>query len=449
MKLGSLFDGSGGFPLAGVICGVEPVWASEIEPYPIKVTSARFPNMKHLGDVKSINGAEIEPVDIVTFGSPCQDLSTAGKRAGLIEGERSSLFFEAIRIIREMRNATNGEYPKFAILENVPGMLTSNDGEDFRTVLQTFCEVKDRDAHVPRPRKWLYAGTIMGDSYSIAWRILDACKWGVPQRRRRVFLVADLRGGGAPEVLFKRTGLPGNLKSCGAAWERASSAPEDGTGKAVCYSICSYASNSMKSNNPYSGCYEATQSRTIDITGGNPSCNQGGLIIVDDQGGVGIHVGDKAVSPCLRANSHGKQPYICTVATYAPETDICANYKESDTSRTLLTKYHFGSGGDAALCVTKTFAMQGFGDYIESDNSSALKMRDYKDATDLMVDSENLLVRRLTPTECGRLQGFPDGWAVEGSDAAQYKMWGNGVALPCVVFVMSGIVEELKNDSIG
>lgn len=132
MKLGSLFDGSGGFPLAGVICGVEPVWASEIEPYPIRVTSARFPHMKHLGDVKNINGAEIEPVDIITFGSPCQDLSVAGARAGLHRGERSSLFFEAIRIIKEMREATNGKYPRFAIWENVcfdaDTLVTCEDG---------------------------------------------------------------------------------------------------------------------------------------------------------------------------------------------------------------------------------------------------------------------------------------------------------------------------------
>lgn len=141
MKLGSLFDGSGGFPLAGQMCGIEPVWASEIEPFPCRVTAKRFPNMKQLGDVTKINGAEVEAVDIITFGSPCQDLSVAGKQAGIHEGARSSLFFEAIRIIKEMRNATTNKFPRWAVWENVPGAFSSNGGEDFRAVLEALCEV--------------------------------------------------------------------------------------------------------------------------------------------------------------------------------------------------------------------------------------------------------------------------------------------------------------------
>lgn len=141
MKLGSLFDGSGGFPLAGALCGITPVWASEVEPYPIAVTRSRFPKMRHLGSVTELNGAEIEPVDVITFGSPCQDLSIAGKRAGIHEGERSNLFFEAIRIIKEMRYATNGKYPAFAVWENVPGAFSSNKGDDFRCVLEEFVKI--------------------------------------------------------------------------------------------------------------------------------------------------------------------------------------------------------------------------------------------------------------------------------------------------------------------
>lgn len=141
MKLGSLFDGSGGFPLAGVLAGIEPIWASEIEPYPMRVTAARFPKMKQLGDVMKIDGSKVEPVDIITFGSPCQDLSVAGKQAGIHEGARSSLFFEAIRIIREMREATDGRYPRFAVWENVPGAFSSNKDEDFKAVLQAFCNL--------------------------------------------------------------------------------------------------------------------------------------------------------------------------------------------------------------------------------------------------------------------------------------------------------------------
>lgn len=202
LKLGSLFDGAAGFPLAAVMCGIEPVWASEIEPFPIAVTHRRFPNMKHLGDVSKVNGAEIEPVDIITFGSPCQDLSVAGKRAGL-DGERSGLFLQAIRIIKEMRGATNGRYPTIAIWENVPGAFSSAKGEDFRAVLEAFCQVKDSNAAVPRPPqgKWADAGEIVGDGYSVAWRVLDAQFWGVPQRRRRIFLTADFAGG-VPETYY-------------------------------------------------------------------------------------------------------------------------------------------------------------------------------------------------------------------------------------------------------
>ena len=208
MKLGSLFDGSGGFPMAGAINGIEPVWASEIEPYPIKVTKARFPQMKHLGSVLDVNGAEVEPVDIITFGSPCQDLSVAGKQAGLHKGERSNLFFEAIRIIKEMREATDGKYPRIAVWENVPGAYSSNKGEDFRAVLQAFCEVREQAADVPMPKgnKWATAGCIVGTGYSVAWRTLDAQYNGVPQRRRRIYLIADFGSERAGEILFEQEG---------------------------------------------------------------------------------------------------------------------------------------------------------------------------------------------------------------------------------------------------
>lgn len=212
MKLGSLFDGSGGFPLAGALCGIEPVWASEIEPYPIRVTTQRFPRMKHLGDITKIDGGKIEPVDVITFGSPCQDLSVAGKRAGIHNGARSSLFFHAVRIMKEMREATNGVYPRIVIWENVHGAFSSNGGEDFRAVLQALCEIADGGADVPRPAKgkWGGAGAIVGDGYSIVWRTYDAQYWGVPQRRRRIYLVADLGGERAGEILFERESVRGN-----------------------------------------------------------------------------------------------------------------------------------------------------------------------------------------------------------------------------------------------
>lgn len=228
MKLMSLFDGSGGFPLAASLCGIEPVYASEVEPYPIAVTKSRFPNMKHLGDVSRIKGAEIEPVDIITFGSPCQDMSVAGKRAGLKhtavgdeETTRSGLFMEAIRIIKEMRVKTNGIYPRFAVWENVPGAFSSNKGEDFRTVLDELIKISEPDAVMPAVPQagWAYADCISGDGWSIAYRVFDAQYWGVPQRRHRIYLVADFRGECAQEILFKRESLRGYFEAGRTPWQ--------------------------------------------------------------------------------------------------------------------------------------------------------------------------------------------------------------------------------------
>ena len=228
MKLGSLFDGSGGFPIAGSLMGIEPIWAAEVEPYPISVTKSRFPNMKHLGSVTDVNGGKIEPVDIITFGSPCQDLSVAGKRAGLkheTEGDdettRSGLFVEAVRIIKEMREATNGVYPRFAVWENVPGAFSSNGGEDFRIVLEKLIQVAEPTAVMPGVPKagWAYADSYRGDGWSIAYRTFDAQYWGVPQRRRRIYLVADFRGECAGEILFKSNGLRGDFEEGRTPWK--------------------------------------------------------------------------------------------------------------------------------------------------------------------------------------------------------------------------------------
>ena len=221
MKLGSLFDGSGGFPLAGALNGVEPVWASEIEPFPMRVTAKRFPDMKQLGDITKIDGRQIEPVDIITFGSPCQDLSVAGKQAGIHDGARSSLFFEAIRIIKEMREATNGKYPRYCVWENVPGAFSSNGGADFLAVLQAFCEIKGGAVSVSQPKKWEHAGVIVGEGYSVAWRLYDAQFWGVPQRRKRLYALIDLTDGRAGEILFEPDRLSGNPAESREAWERA------------------------------------------------------------------------------------------------------------------------------------------------------------------------------------------------------------------------------------
>lgn len=242
MKLMSLFDGSGGFPLAASLCGIEPVYAAEVEPYPIAVTKNRFPKMKHLGDVSKVKGGEIEPVDIITFGSPCQDMSIAGKRAGLKHADmgddettRSGLFLEAIRIIKEMREATNGVYPRYAIWENVPGAFSSNRGEDFRTVLEEFIRVKEKDAVMPDVPKagWPYADCYSGNGWSLAYRVFDAQYWGVPQRRRRIYLVADFRGQRAGEILLKPEGLRRNSAQSGTHGQETARCAKNSVGTAI------------------------------------------------------------------------------------------------------------------------------------------------------------------------------------------------------------------------
>lgn len=235
LTLGSLFDGSGGFPLGGMLAGVLPVWASEIEPFAIRVTTKRMPFLKHYGDISEMDGGKIEPVDIITFGSPCQDMSVAGKRSGL-DGSRSCLFYEAIRIVKEMRSATNGEYPRYIVWENVPGAFSSNAGRDFKAVLDAVIGVVEADAEVPMPGKngWAYADCIVGDEWSIAYRVLDAQYWGVPQRRRRIYLVADFGGRGAADILFKSEGVSGYSAPGFRAWQRTANHLEAGVGASGC-----------------------------------------------------------------------------------------------------------------------------------------------------------------------------------------------------------------------
>lgn len=584
LTLGSLFDGSGGFPLGGLLAGITPVWSSEIEPFPVRVTTKRFPHMKHYGDISVLNGAELPPVDIITFGSPCQDMSVAGKRSGL-DGSRSSLFFEAIRIIKEMRGATDGKYPRYIVWENVPGAFSSNKGQDFRAVLEEVCKVKDAEVSVPFPGKWENAGRIMGNGYSVAWRQFDAQFWGVPQRRKRIYLVADFAGGSAGKILFESEGLSGYSAEGFRSWQTAAGTSAEGSGETGSYSvdgynssvdevvatlgvncgvstgrngvmvlndqggnrmdvtedmtctlraeshhpplvfenhsqdsrytgpqdtvqtilstfgtggnnqpfvletpktlkirsgcegggkgaliqddlsatlgcnndqtlfvpkaygICSKGSNSMMSDNPHSGFYEADTSRCLDANGGDPSCNQGGIAVVaiEGNGSRPSHRGD--------------------------------GYKETDAMYTLNATEQHGVAYSSSKASFFTSA--------EKELANTLVATDYKDPPIVNdEDDADYIVRRLTPTECARLQGFPDWWCddlatqeptqadidywkevfethrkVMGasskpksesqiikwlkdphSDSAEYKMWGNGVALPNVFFVLSGIV---------
>ena len=632
LTLGSLFDGSGGFPLGGLLSGITPVWASEIEPFPIRVTTKRLPFMKHYGDVSRMDGGKIEPVDIITFGSPCQDMSIAGRREGL-DGSRSSLFYEAVRIVKEMRCATDGRYPRYIVWENVPGAFSSNKGADFQSVLEEICSAKGYKIDPARPAKWPAAGEIVADDFSLAWRVFDAQHWGVPQRRKRIYLVADFAGGSAGKILFESEGVSGYTPQGFRPWQGAAGAFKEGAGASGCvclndqggsrmdvtedvaatlraenhghppcvmgaagfctehsaqargigyreetsptlragtvpaavyenhsqdtrytgpletaptvnatygmggnnqpfvvetpktlkirsgckgggkgaliqdnksatlgcnndqtvfvpfvkgtrphspaegqqwkasdvantlntydvgetrcnelavkvYGICSKDSNAMKSDNPKSGFYEAETSRCLDANGGNPTCNQGGMAVVALQGSM---IG--------RADKNGPQ----------------GSGVNEDVSFTLDAADRHA----VAYCMTTGIYTQAL-----EEQSPTLMARDYKDPPVVNETEPEYIVRRLTPTECARLQGFPDWWcagletdeptedeiefwtavfethrSVMGtsskpksrnqivkwlrnphSDSAEYKMWGNGVALPNVYFVLSGIV---------
>lgn len=458
LTLGSLFDGSGGFPLAGIQAGIRPVWASEIEPFPILVTTRRLPQLTHVGDVTTVNGADVDAVDVITFGSPCQDLSVAGKQAGLA-GERSGLFFHAVRIIDQMRKATHGVFPRYAIWENVPGAFSSHKGADFATVLTTLTRIVDPSApDMPVPEGgWPYAGCVMGEGFSLAWRVLDAQYFGVAQRRRRIYLVADFAGRSAPEILFEPASLPRHSESGGTQEQDHAHTPEASLGGCsssvmlldhhpqdsrltvnslgVVQTLTARMGNSptnvpilldapeerrvfglnsihqSRSGGGHYG-YEAEVSKTLDLKGGEPTCNQGGMVILE--------------------------PVYAT------------------------------SKADYFTHATK-------------NQAGALLATDYTDPP--MVASSSLRPRRLTPVECARLQGFPDDWcdglAIEDpisedieywtgiwatwnwargvkprtarqvttwlknptSDSAQYKLWGNAIALP----VARHVLERLKN----
>lgn len=583
LTLGSLFDGSGGFPLGGMLAGITPLWASEIEPFAVRATTKRLPQIKHYGDVSSLNGAELPPVDIITFGSPCQDMSIAGKRSGL-DGSRSSLFYEAVRIIKEMRCATNGRYPRFAVWENVPGAFSSNKGEDFRTVLESLCRVKDESVSVPRCEKWTAAGNIVADNFSLAWRVLDAQYWGVPQRRKRIYLVADFDGECAGKVLFESEGLSGYSAEGFKTWQRAAAAAEIGAGTAGAICLNDQGGNRMDvteevtctlraeahhppcvmesaagfctehsakargigyeeetsptlragtvpaavyenhsqdtrytelhgvaptvsstygtggNNQPFvvedtscfdvrftsdgtknarQNCYETDTSRTIDTGGNSPDSNQGGVAVVAIQGSM-IGRADKNGPQGSGINEDVSFTLNATDRhAVAFSQDSYTKYSENDKCGALRAAGGMYGGGSETLVYSTS--KNSYHTEAEENLANTLVASDYKDPP--TVNSPEYIVRRLTPTECARLQGFPDWWCADlgtdeptdeeltfwkdvfethrkiiggavkpksekqirawlknpHSDSAEYKLWGNGVALPCVFFVLSGI----------
>ena len=484
--------------------------------------------MKHYGDITKINGATVEPVDAIIGGSPCQDLSVAGKRAGLA-GARSGLFMEQIRIIKEMRSKTNGKYPRFMVWENVPGAFSSNKGEDFRAVLEETARIADEAAVIPEPPKgkWQTVGCIVGDGWSIAWRVFDAQFWGVPQRRRRIALAADFGGESAPEILFECDSLSGDIAESGAQEEGVAGGAKIGIGETSYSSLTSYAflptqgakahgigweeeiaptlragltdvgvlstnksyciqgncidradtagcngkgwtedvsytlntvdrpavyaigngqadqtrlsdkvgalncmhdqqaildahvfsfdslsSNSMKSANPHSGCREVDVAKTLDTSCCEPSCNQGGLAVLGftNRG----HANSADISETIRANCHGDTPMVVSPQCYT---------------------------------------QGGFAEYINGVGTLRANGGDYGGGSENIASDANA-VRRLTPLECERLQGFPDFWTDIGdwrdskgklhktTDSNRYKALGNSIALPPWIWILNRISQQ-------
>lgn len=604
----SLFDGSGGFPLAASMCGITPTVTSEVEPYPIAVTKSRFPNMKHLGSVTDVHGGDIKPVDIITFGSPCQDLSVAGKRAGLKheangdeETTRSGLFMEAVRIIKEMREATNGEYPTFAVWENVLGAFSSNKGEDFRTILEELIKIVEPTAVMPAVPKngWPYADSYCGDGWSLAYRVFDAQYWGTPQRRRRIYLVLDLRGQRAGKVLFEREGVRGNFATFKTAGQGTAGDATNRTGADDCEGECvtytfqntgrgwwnesgvgatlrtpcggdaTLANVVVESVGFKAG--QGAQARSIGWenekcptlaaeAGGNsvPSVcvkcydargNGDGQTVSTLTGDHENRITDYTSVVCMATQQGGAEIMENLCPTITASAGMSGNNQPVVCEPILIhdkaTRYKGGGltrNGDGAgngLGVGKSgdpcptlstcdhhmvFYCMAHGQAnaeILEDKSPCLNcnheqpivagvdcrnMNEYQELYPTLQAKPNggqslnfsgavrvqYIVRRLTPTECARLQGFPDDWGhpdhkedftdeeyrfwlnvrnthatINGkpqkdytkdqmltwdnklhTDSSEYKMWGNGISLPTALYVMQGIAEALKGGDL-
>lgn len=470
LTLGSLFDGSGGFPLGAFLLGIKPVWASEIEPFPIRVTTKRLPEMKHYGDISAINGADIEPVDIISFGSPCTDMSVAGKRAGL-DGKQSVLFYEAIRIIKEMRCATGGSYPRFILWENVPGAFSSNKGGDFKAVLDAIVQIIEPSAEVPSPDKsgWPYADAFVGDGWSVAYRTFDAQYFGVAQRRKRIYLVADFGSERAGEVLFEGESVSRNFTPRFSAREGIAGYFTDSVGAAVAFEPGAASRLGGHVWNGFTGTLraDAGDSQTAVVIEHHPMDSR-----------IRISGDGKVQTLSNRMGTGGNNvPLTMSIAGNI----IDRSEKSGGNGLGVNNDVSFTLNTADRHAVAYSMTTGGFAE-IHKEKAATLMARDFKDPQ--VVNRPEYLVRRLTPVECARLQGFPDWWcdALETpepseeeirwwaevfethrkimgtsskpksrsqivkwlkkpcSDSAAYKMWGNGVALPCVCFAIAGIV---------
>ncbi len=560
MTLGSLFDGIGGFPLAAVHCGGVPVWASEIEPFPMRVTKLRFPDMIHVGDITKLDGAKLPPVDVICGGSPCQDLSVAGLRKGLA-GERSGLFMDQVRIVKEMRaederRGVSDDFirPRYLVWENVPGAFSSANGEDFRAVIEEIVHIKDSTCHVPRPDtgRWESAGAaILGDQFSLAWRVLDAQYWGVAQRRRRIFLVADFGGLTAPKILFEQERLlrdpaEGQGQGKGVTTAAGNSSADSGGSRVAeekQVDIFAFHINQREETinlNGISGALMATtnmQMQTFVAEGMRKfesAEKKEECLCLNDQGGERMDV-SVDITATLRAGMSGHPPLVMGIQQGSagteeiPDPALTEEAETGGNNQQILFENHgidarytgphevaptmsarYGTGGNnvplvsdmpESYCIAgniidrevqnggnglgcqpdisytltsadrhAVFSRQRSDEFLQNRVTATQSARQHKDATDLVCEpyqntvgtigytdhkginnqyvsedkcivENRKLIRRLTPLECERLQGFPDHWTdIPGaSDSARYKALGNSVAIPCVDFVLRGI----------
>ena len=376
--------------------------------------------MLHLGDITKISGHTAPIVDCIIGGSPCQDLSVAGKRAGL-DGERSGLYMEQIRIVKEMRakDEANGRTgvdirPRYMVWENVPGAFSSNKSEDFRIVLEELAKVKDKDAVVPLPSdgKWTNYGCIMGDRWSIAWRVLDAQFWGVPQRRRRIALVADFGGQSAPEILFVRKSVSGHIDEGKPQRKEVASNATGGFGADDCVGVDIY--NTV-----------LTGDKVCPLTAG-------GTTSTGTCPKVMVAAGFKELNSAkARSDAYG----------YEVAPSLSANKHDASVV------YSVDQGGGKSSC------------NISEEQSPNLTCTHGGEPAVCYERNTRYIVRRLTPLECERLQGYPDGWTDIGewvdtngkkrqtSDAARYKALGNSIALPPWKWVLKRLCACYERDA--
>ena len=526
LTLGSLFDGIGGFPLAAQRCGIRTVWASEIEPACIEITKRHFPRMEHLGDITRIDGGKIPPVDIISFGSPCQDLSTAGKQKGL-SGERSGLFLDAVRIIYEMRKATNGRYPTFIIWENVSGAFSSNKGNDFRIVLE-----KITNTHIPMPNsgRWATAGMVRGcrGGASVAWRLLNSQYWGTPQRRKRIFLVGDFRAERAPQILFECESVLGYTETRGKERKGITSATVSN------FEItCGPDPNSCVADFGRTAdriYYNAEKARTLTATTGGGGSATGNYLDISEVRPINLQVATRCEAlgertgfgiaenndpaytlqeqhshaifavcpirdPQLNQNANGfvvgnegePTPTLSAtdwhaIAAYFVPSDkpiSVANSSGNGIAGTLDSNYYRGTGArsgkerefigvvkpigipqtvDDLNKLVTCFAPSGYGNYKEG--CGPLRQTGFGDSENLIVNLKKIAywikyeLRKLTPLECERLQGFPDYWTKYGKtgeelpDTPRYKALGNSLTVQCAERVFRGIIAVVKDNTI-